>query len=114
MNIEAVICSYLKENGIDAKVFIPRPRPESFVSIERTGGNLSDVVLDHPMVVIQSWAQSRYEASELAYRVDHLMQQITQTDAHICDCRRNSLYSFPDPSSEQPRYQAVYDLVIQD
>lgn len=114
MNIEASIRSYLRENGIPAEVFVPRPRPDMFVSIERTGGNLSNVVLDHPMIVIQSWAQSRYEASELAYRVDHLMGSISDNDPHICDCKRNSLYAFPDPESEQPRYQAVYDLVVND
>ena len=114
MNVEAVVMEYLKNNGINATVHIPRPRPEKFVSIERTGGNKSDVVLDHPMITVQSWAKSRYEASELACIVDVFMLAIPDYYINICSCTRNSLYSFPDPESDTPRYQAVYDLVVQD
>ena len=114
MNIEAVIMEHLNNAGINATVHIPRPRPERFVSIERTGGNKSNIVLDYPMITIQSWAKTRYDASELAASVDVVMLAIPNYYTNICSCTRNSLYYFPDPDSDQPRYQAVYDLVVND
>lgn len=108
MNVEAAIVAHLRENGFDAYADVPNPRPAEFVTVERTGGPSDAVRLDRPVVAVQAWAASRYEASELMNRVDDCMKSIT-ANAEITKCKRNSMYNYPDES--QARYQAVYALV---
>lgn len=108
MNIEATIISYLNGNGFKAYADVPNPRPESFVTVERTGGTSDSVVLDRPTVAVQAWAKTRYEASELMLAVDDCMRNVV-SEKNVTRCKRNSMYNYPD--SNQARYQAVYDLV---
>lgn len=106
MNVEAEIVAHLNSKGFKAYADVPKPRPQEFVTVERTGGT-SDV-LDRPTVAVQAWSTSRHKASELMLAVDDCMMGIVERPS-ITRCKRNSLYNYPD--AEQPRYQAVYDLV---
>lgn len=109
MNVEQEIVGYLRDNGMSAYADVPKPRPPKFVTVERTGGPADSVRIDRPTVAVQAWAQSRYEASELMDQVDGYMRDIAVGTNGIMKCTRNSLYNWPD--EDQPRYQAVYDLV---
>lgn len=107
MNVEAAIISHLREGGFDAYADVPNPRPAQFVTVERTGGS-SRYGIDRPTVAVQSWAPTRYEASELAAAVDARMESLVDVP-DVTRCARNSMYNYPDEN--QARYQAVYDLV---
>ena len=109
MNVEQEIVDYLKSKGLDVYADVPKPRPREFVTVERTGGSADSVSIDRPTVAIQAWAKSRYEASTLMYQVDGDMRDIAVGTNGIMKCTRNSLSNWPD--EDQPRYQAVYDLV---
>lgn len=111
MNVEKAIIEYLKEQGIEAFADVPKPRPASFATVERVGGSFDSVIIDRPVVAIQAWAQTRYEASTLMYEIDGHMRDIATGTNGIMRCNRNSLCNWPDEN--QPRYQAVYDLVTQ-
>lgn len=107
MNIEAVIIEHLRGFGFDAYADVPKPRPERFVTVERTGGR-SKYGIDYPTVAIQAWASTRYEASELIKEVDSVMPNLV-AHPEVNRCQRGNMYNYPD--EDQARYQAVYDLV---
>ncbi len=109
IDIEAALIPYFRGKGYLALTEIPPDRPERFISIERTGGDRSDYVLDHPNVVIQCWAKTRAEASALAYEVDDLVEGLSEVP-HIFSAKRNSLSHFPDVEGKHERYQLYIEL----
>lgn len=108
MNVEAAVIEYLNKCGFKAFADVPNPRPEEFVTVERTGGSSDSQRIDRPTIAVQAWSKTRYSASELMSKVDSCMDGLTG-DSRIAKCKRNSLSNFP--SDSLARYQAVYDLV---
>ena len=113
MNIETKIINYLNKNGFQAYANVPANRPESFVTVERTGGGRDNVVIDRPTVAIQSWAPKRLGAAELAYAVQNIMADMVN-EPNICKVSVGSIYNFPDPVSGVSRYQMIIDFVVQE
>lgn len=112
MNVEAALVAHL--NGIDdrpAEAFleVPSPRPERFVTVERTGGGRRDV-RDLPSLAVQCWAKSRYEASELARAVAGCIEAF-RAHPRIGRVEVSSVYNFPDLESGSPRYQMTVEIV---
>jgi hypothetical protein len=114
VNIEAAVIQALGAAlPVPAFADVPKSRPASFVTAERTGGTLANVAIDAATVAVQSWAQGRYEASELAELVDAAMLAIPSGSGAITRCARNSgPYNFPDLDGGMGRYQAVYELTF--
>lgn len=110
MNIETKIINYLNKNGIKAYANVPANRPDSFVTVERTGGSYDSVVIDRPIVAIQAWSDKRLSASELAYSVRDTLSEMV-SEANVCKVSINSIYNYPDPESGSNRYQLVVDFV---
>lgn len=113
MDVEAAVIAYLTEN-LDCTAYaeVPSERPERFVTVERTGGgSIFHGGVDRPTVAVQSWETSRAKASALAVEVDALMARIADSVENVMGCELNSLTNFPDPDSEQSRYQGLYELV---
>lgn len=111
MNGEALIVAYL--NGLagrpaEAFMDVPKNRPARFITVERTGGP-REHVRELPMLAVQCWAESRWQASELARATAANLEGIV---AHPSVGRVvvSSTYNFPSPDGE-PRYQLVVDLV---
>lgn len=113
IDVEEEIIEYLGENlECEAYAEVPNPRPERFVTVERTGGHLTDNgAIDRPTVAVQTWAESRSEAASLAAKVAQLLLVMPYETVNVMRCECNSLYNFPDPDSRQSRYQGIYDLV---
>lgn len=109
VNIETTLIAYLREKGFSAYANVPAKRPVEFVTVERTGGSHDAVAIDRPTVVIQSWSDSRLNASILAYNVNEAMLKCDAEGVMRVSC--NSMYNFPDTDSDTNRYQAVYDIV---
>lgn len=110
MNIEVALVTWLSDR-LHMPVFasVPENRPVSFVTVERTGGAAKNIAFDNPQVAIQCWAQTRHDASKLAYKVAEVMSDFAY-EPHIYSVFRNSLYNFPDPDSGMGRYQILYQL----
>lgn len=110
VNVEQILIDYLIPllPGVTIAADVPNPRPEKLVTIERTGGGADSIVLDRPALMVQCWAKSRVEASNLAYEVDALILDIDHAD--ICKIDRTGLYNFPDEKGN-PRYQITYSAV---
>lgn len=113
VDIEREIVAYLTER-LDCTAYaeVPNPRPERFVTVERTGGT-QDIygAIDYPSVAVQSWEATRARAQALADEVDGLMLAMPLDIENVMGSDRNSLYNFPDPDSGQSRYQGIYELV---
>lgn len=92
---------------------IPATRPSKFITVERVGGGLADV-RDLPLVAVQCWANSRYNASELAADVAHELRQLALTHPDIARVGIESIVNFPDPDSKQARYQVTASLVTKE
>ena len=113
MNIESAIIRYFDGVlAVPVSADVPQTRPEAFVTIERVGGRLDNVVLDHASIAIQSWAGSRAEASELSEKADTAMLAFPSVLQGIVKVTRESIYNFPDPDYSMARYQGVYELVF--
>lgn len=113
LNVEAAIVRYLSARlGVPVSTNVPDPRPASFVTVERTGGDASYGVIDRPQVTLDMWAATDYEASELAYEVDGLMHRVT-SEPGFFRASRNSMYHSPDIESGTPRYRATWNLTTE-
>lgn len=111
MNGEAIIVAYLNDlAGRPAEAFmdVPADRPARFITVERTGGP-REHVRELPTFAIQCWAESRWEASELA-RVTASNLEAMVTHPNVGRVTVSSTYNFPSPDGE-PRYQLVVELV---
>ena len=110
MNIEAAIISGLNDAltvGVYADV--PESRPLSFVTVERTGGARDAYgLIDRPTIAVQSWAETRYKASQLANEVDSAMHALVGSDG-ITSVVTNTITNFPS-SDGVPRYQGLYEI----
>lgn len=87
---------------------VPKPRPPSFVTVERTGGQRAGVI-DNPVVAIQCWGRTRYDAAKLAYEVDGLLSAFAY-EPGVHKVERVSLYNFPDEKGGEGRYQIVANI----
>ncbi len=108
MSIEAIVIARLSE-ALEVPVYadVPRDRPATFVSVERTAGG-RDVhgLIDRPQLAVQSWAPTRYEAALLADEADSAMRGLVGWP--VTKVTTDRIYNFPAEGS--PRYQGVYDL----
>lgn len=111
--IEETIIAWLNSRGYGVKAYadVPNPRPESFITVERVGGESTQGFLDSPDVAVQFWARSRYEAACLARDVDFDIRRNFVDGSVVTKCSRNSLTNFPSAENE-PRYQAVYNITM--
>jgi len=111
MDIEAIIITHLSDNGHAAFADVPEMRPDTFVTVELVGGANDGAAIERPSVVVQCWAPTRYEASQLAHTVDACVRSLPEVDDRIIKCTRNGLYNYPDLESGHPRYQILFNLV---
>lgn len=110
IDVEGALIAYLKrETGVEAYAEVPNPRPPEFITVERTGGPRTDIVVDNPMVAIQCWSTSRLAASRLALKVDEALPPFAY-EPNIHKVERLSLYNHPDEVGNVARYQIVVQL----
>ena len=79
--------------------------PTAHITVERTGGPESPFV-SRPLLAIQTWAASRWNASSLAVDV----ARRTDID-EVADVDILSITDFPSPDG-RPRYQVTCQLTI--
>lgn len=95
--------------GVPCFADVPDPRPDSFLTVERTGGS-SSLGVDRPGVAVQAWAPTRERASRLALTARDALVLRSAEIPEICRCSVDSVYNFPDPDSGSARYQLSVSL----
>lgn len=110
VDIEGRLIQWIEQTtGVATYAEVPNPRPDEFVTVERTGGARTDVVVDNPMLAIQCWSTSREAASRLARSIDSVLPSFAY-EPRIYKVNRNSLYNFPDEQGKNARYQIVVQI----
>lgn len=104
--------AHLLTLGYDAYANVPADTPDEFVTVERTGGNVSDMV-DHPTVAIQCWAPT----NEAAERMANVLRTQLLAGARPQGVTRIAVnsgpYRFYDEYTRCPRYQLALDVTCQ-
>lgn len=117
MNAEKLLLDWLNTSTVlrpvTATLNMPRDAsstsPGRFITVERTGGGESPFV-SQPLFAVQTWAESRWEASHLAVDVARRVRHITEID-EVSDVDILSITDFPSPDG-RPRYQITCQLTI--
>lgn len=111
-SVEEAFLEWLKGAGYDAYVRVPKDRPQRFVTVEREGGGVADMV-DYPTIAIQTWAQTQAEAEEDACAI-RMIALVGERPKGVHSMSVNAgPYKFFDEDSMQPRYQLVLDVACQ-
>lgn len=103
--------NWLAGLGYAASTYPPADGDE-FVTVERTGGDVTDMV-DHPTMAVQAWAQTEPRAEEMAVAIRNAAllserpEGVTRIDVNA------GPYPFWDESTRMPRYQVVFDVTCQ-
>lgn len=102
---------WLRELGFAASTYPPKSGTE-FVTVERTGGNVVDLV-DHPSIAVQTWAQTEPRAEEMANIIRNAALTSTKPVGVYSIAVNAGAYPFWDESTRLPRYQIVFDTTCQ-
>lgn len=102
---------WLDAHGYTAATY-PPDGVDEFVTVERTGGNVSDMV-DFPTVAIQTWAQTEPRAEEMALEIRNIMLTGSRPYGVATVSVNSGPYPFFDEDTRLPRYQIAFDMVAQ-
>lgn len=102
---------WLASLGYAASTYPPADGTE-FVTVERTGGDVADLV-DHPMMAVQAWAQTEPRAEEMAVAIRNAALLSTRPVGVTRIDVNAGPYPFWDESTRMPRYQVVFDVTCQ-
>ena len=109
---KAQLISYLGANVADAYGSVPQDAPPEFLTVELTGDSDTGYSTS-PTFAVQAWSDTDANAGALSLRVMEAMRSYAY-EPHVRKCSLNKRYEYPDPETRKPRYQLVYDLVVQD
>ena len=114
LNLEKTVKDWIDTDpngdGLTAYLEVPADRPKRFVTIERVGGSENEYS-SHPILAIQVWAETRWQAAQLA--TGTLLPRLLDLDLldPIAAVGVESVIDFPDPGPPpQPRYQITIQL----
>lgn len=107
--IEIMIKNYL-DGHLSVPSFLERPEtaPKRFVLFEKTGSSKANH-LPSSTIAFQSYAESLYEAATLNEEVKKVVESMIIMN-EMRGISLNSDYPFPDTTTKEYRYQAVYDI----
>ena len=111
-DVELLVLTMLKPMGVLASTKVPNPRPKKFIRASLAGGGEVSI-FDTPRVLVECWAPTTVEASELA-RKARLQLQMSQFDVigewQIYGINADYPTNFPDEASE--RYQFLAEIRV--
>lgn len=106
--IEKTIYNYLSER-LDCPVALERDNQSApFVLFEKTGSTLNNFI-NTASIAFQSYGRTMLEAAELNEQVKTAILEMRELDG-ISKCSLNGDYNFTDTSTEDYRYQALFDI----
>ena len=107
-SITEQVVTWLSSLGYAASTYPPSNAPDEFVTVERTGGGVVDMV-DHPIIAVQAWASTEARAEELATAIrNEALTSSKPAGVHRMGVDSGP-YPFWDESTGKPRYQVVFD-----
>ena len=112
-NIEAIVIEWL---GTIASLYpasgdIPDPRPNQFITVDRTGGPRESMVLDRAEILIEVYnKESRLDASNQANEIADAIIQLEAYNDNITHATVNSIVNLDDIIGQYHRYQIYCDI----
>lgn len=99
---------------VEAPESKPRPsdNPKEFYVLQKTGSGQSNHILTSN-IAIQSYAADRLRTIQMNEDLKDAVEDLLNND-EITRIELNSDYDFTDPSTHQPRYQAVFVITHYD
>lgn len=97
--------------GFHASTYPPKTGSE-FVTVERLGGEVTDMV-DHPSMAIQTWAATEERAEEMANEIRFVLITGNRPQGVYRADVESGPYPFYDEDTRLPRYQVVLDCTAQ-
>lgn len=112
MDAERVTVDHVNASSIGAPAYydVPRDRPDSFVVVERTGGESGEGATERAMIDAQCWAPTRESAAALAERLKSSIRTMPGEVTDVAGYRISSTYRDRDIESGTPRYHVVFEL----
>ena len=114
MSIEQAVIDYLavRLDTIPVSGSVPHPMPDVFVTVERTGGSVTDLIPEAQLHV-NSWSTTRANAEALNELVTAAMLA-SPSEPDISRCTLVSSYNNPDLETHKPRYSASFQVTYFD
>lgn len=111
-SITEAMVSWLASLGYRAGTHPPASPDGMFVTVERVGGGVSNLI-DRPSMAVQVWAPAETEAEEAANAIR--LAALTQVPPPGVHSMRvdSGPYPFFDESTRMPRYQLTLDIACQ-
>lgn len=111
MDVEHMVATRLMDaTGIQAVIEVPDDRPKEFISVQLLGSTGDRFIKVHRLAV-QSWAETRPRAAEIARMVELAAFDLDE-EQNVFRSVANGTYRWPDPDSGQARYQTNLELTI--
>lgn len=90
---------------------LPKSRPDSFVTVDRTGGPREAMVLDAAVILIEVYHKtSRATASNMANYIADQVPTLPVFAESVTGAKVNSLVNLDDIIGEYSRYQLYLDV----
>lgn len=113
-NIEVIVIEWLNSvagEDYPASGDIPKTRPASFITVDRTGGSREAMVLDRAEILIEVYNKSsRLDASNKALEIGDLIPALKAYEHNITRADVNSIVNLPDLTAQYQRYQIYVDV----
>jgi hypothetical protein len=121
INSEQLVCEWFTSSAdfsgiaVGLDVAASDPRPERFITVERTGGGIS-LRGDYPTLMVEAWGTSRDDARQLADQAAKLLIASAQNDPQVGRLTIDGIKNAPDKDNEgnirQSRYQITFHIHI--
>ena len=111
-SITEAMVAWLAARGYDASTHPRRDAEPPFVTVERAGGHVEDMV-DHPSIALQAWGRTEAEAEAMANELRlALLTGPLPVGVHKVAVNSGP-YRFYDAATRWPRYQLALDITSQ-
>ena len=111
-SVTQAVIEWLNSSGYSAHSYPLKTLALPFVTVERTGGYVEDLV-DHPTLAVQTWAETEAEAEQAAIEIRNNATIGTLPSGVNRMAVNAGPYPFWDEETRCPRYQVVFDATCQ-
>lgn len=118
LDVESFLIGRLSEALPGTKVmgYVPDPRPERLLVVQRRGGAHTGLLLDHAGIHVQAWGATEQEAFDTLSEASEVILALPATSfgCGVCRVEEESFRADPDPETDLPRYFASFTLTTFD
>lgn len=120
-DVEALVVGFLTDRyeaaqlDATASTHVPGDRPAMFTKVTQTGGSRDQLVITQAELAVQCWGPDDVTASNLARLTEDLLLAMSGDYGGVWVRGVHSMGSvsyFPDPTSDQPRYQFAVQINV--